>query len=44
MTFVQTFDRLCEQARTTDAEREALAWHLACYRMRRTFDELRRPK
>lgn len=39
-----TFDAFCAQFTLTDAERDALAWHLATFRMQRTYEALRRPK
>lgn len=35
-----SFDEFCRGARTTPAEREKLAWHLAQHRARKTYDAL----
>lgn len=36
-----TFDEFFSEHRLTTKEREALVWHLAAYRMRRTIEMLR---
>lgn len=36
----RTFDEVCEDHRVTPAERVALAWHLATFRLRRTVELL----
>lgn len=36
-----TFDRFCAQANVTPAERDALAWHLAMFRCRKTYEALK---
>lgn len=37
---MKTFDELCAELRVTPREREALVWHLAAYRARRTVEAL----
>lgn len=36
-----TFAEFCQEMHVTAAERDALAWHLAMYRARRTWEALR---
>ncbi|MEH3121144.1 MAG: hypothetical protein PGN16_04055 [Sphingomonas phyllosphaerae] len=36
-----SFDELCSQFHATAEERDALAWHLAMFRARKTYDALR---
>lgn len=38
-----SFNELCEQFHVNPIERDALAWHLATHRARRTYDALRTP-
>lgn len=35
------FNELCEQLHITPSEREKLAWHLAMFRAKRTYEKLR---
>lgn len=37
----QTFDELCRSLKVTATERDQLAWHLAMFRARKTYEELR---
>lgn len=37
----RNFDHLCTASKCTPAERDKLAWHLATYRARRTYEELK---
>lgn len=37
-----SFHQFCRIFRATATEREQLAWHLASYRARRTYEELRK--
>lgn len=39
-----TFDELCRTFRVTPSERERLAWHLGSFRMRKTYERLRKPR
>jgi hypothetical protein len=36
-----TFDEICTLTRATPAERDALAWHIAMFRARKTYDALK---
>lgn len=39
-----TFDELCLVVRCTPTERDHLAWHLAMFRARKTYEKLRKAK
>lgn len=41
---IDTFDDFCATFRVTPAERDRLAWHLAMFRARRTYEMLKEPK
>jgi hypothetical protein len=38
---LSTFDGFCAGAKCTPSERDKLAWHLACYRAKKTYEGLR---
>ena len=38
---LSNFDDFCAGAKCTPAERDQLAWHLAMFRCRRTYEELK---
>lgn len=39
-----TFDELCRDVHCTPEERDQLAWHLAMFRARKTYEKLRKAR